>query len=71
MGSVKQEFFEILQYKQKIFVGYSYHISETSAIFNAELCEDIFKINLFAVSASLSSKITIKIGLATALRCFD
>ena len=70
-GSAQQEFFEILQYTQKVFVGHPYHISQTPRIFDAQLCEDIFKLNLFAVSASPSSKITIKIGVATALRYLD
>ena len=68
-GSAKQELFDILQYKQKIFVEQSRNIMETSRIFDAELCEHVFKISLFAVSPSSSPKITTK--LTTALRCLD
>ena len=53
-GSAKHELFKLLQYKLKIFVGHFCLISETSRNFDAELCEDIFKINLFTVSPSPS-----------------
>ena len=66
-GCAKQELFKILQYKQKILVGHPHHTSETTRIFDVQLCENIFNINLFATSASLSSKTTFKIELAIAL----
>ena len=58
-GSTKQEFFEILHHKQRIFVWHPYDISEASRIFDAELYKDIFNMNLFTVSASPLSMIAI------------
>ena len=44
---------------------------ETFKSLNAEFFKAIFKVDLFAIPAFASSKIAIKVRLATVLRCRD
>ena len=81
--AVENSFRPNAQYVQKVFVRHSHHLSETSRIFDTELCEDIFKITCLLSSfhgfiqalvfplfifVSSSSKTVTKIRAATALR---